>query len=92
MTEGAGLAPFVLAAERLSGVLDDFKIVAGGDTGNRLVVRGQTEEIDGNNGAGAEGFPRCFDIVLGPAVNDAPIGEGRLKGCKTGVAKLDDMG
>ena len=57
MTEGAGFAPFVLAAEGLGGVLDDLKTVTGGDGADGVVVRGQTEEVDGNNGAGAEGFP-----------------------------------
>ncbi len=57
VAEGAGLSSFVLAAEGLGGVLDDREAVTGGDGVDRVVVRGQAEEVDGDDGAGAEGFP-----------------------------------
>ena len=78
LSEGAGFFAFVVAAEGLGGILDDLKAVTGGDGFDGVVVRGEAEKVDGDDGAGAEGLPCRFGTVLGPAVNHAPVGEGRL--------------
>ena len=64
----------------MGGILDDRKAVTGGDGFDRVVVRGEAEEVDGDDGAGAEGPPCRFSAVLGPAVNHGPVGKGRLDG------------
>ena len=57
VAEGAGLSPLVFAAEGLGGVLDDGEAVAGGDGLDRVVIRGEAEEVDGDDGAGAKSRP-----------------------------------
>jgi hypothetical protein len=53
LAEGAGLFPLVHAAEGLGCVLDDRQAVALGDGGDRVVIRREAEEVDGDDRAGA---------------------------------------